>query len=99
VILQDALAPLSDVFRRSEAREIPKVVDEVGLVKNTRTPAQGAPSLVEGTDENDSVILISRLGILPRGRGGTALAARYFGALREAEVRFAALSARSFCSD
>ena len=43
--------------------------------------------------------LISRLGILPRGRGGTALAARYFGALREAEVRFAALSARSFCSD
>ena len=31
--------------------------------------------------------------------GGTALAARYFGALREAEVRFAALSARSFCSD
>jgi hypothetical protein len=33
VILQDALAPLSDVFRRSEAREIPKVVDEVGLVK------------------------------------------------------------------
>jgi hypothetical protein len=37
--------------------------------------------------------------ILPRRRGGTALAARYFGALREAEVRFAALSARSFCSD
>jgi hypothetical protein len=26
-----------------------------------------------------------------------ALAARYFGALREAKVRFAALSARSFC--
>ena len=46
-----------------------------------------------------SVILISRLGILPRGRGGTALAARYFSPLREAEVRFAALSARSFCSD